>query len=367
VLLPVGFALDPVQGDLTRASGYTENAFGPRAPQAVFVPPLVEAARPGVEYDVVVIGDGFSMPDRPDDSTAYGQYWTDHLRNATGLKIGVLHQDRTAPWEYLQSVEFRERPPRVLIVETMERRLREQPAVVPQPAERRPWADGVVNAIAVKPLQVTPQPLRRPTAHDSLLPPVGQALTFLSKALPRVLFGIEDGTVVELPVTYTRLFTSEKRSSSLFLTADFEPWRADRDLLTDRRDLLNRMQDAVEANGVTRFLAMVPPDKGTVYADFLEEPPPVRSIVEKVLREDPDLNLVPLLNGLKDLAGNGTADLYGPNDSRWGAEGQRFAAQAVHDTLRRMGVIATPESPNIATLPCKPDYLNCAAAESAAE
>ncbi|WP_207457031.1 hypothetical protein [Azospirillum sp. SYSU D00513] len=373
-LLPVGFALDPVQGDLTRAGGYTENAFGPKAPQAVFVPPLAEPARAGTRYDVVVIGDGFSHPDPDDARTPFGQFWTDHLRNATGLTVGVMHQERVSAWSYVNSAEFRERPPRVLIVETMERRLRHQlPAMADADtvaetahvtlASSRPAPE----AIPVKPLQATPQPRPRPMAHDGLIPPLGDALQFLSKAAERAMSGPGESGVVELPVTYTRLFTSEKRSSSLFLAEDFASWRADQVLLAERRAAFRRLQQAVESNGVTRFLLMVPPDKGTVYADFLEEPPPVRSIVETTLRDDPQLNLVPLAKGLREMAANGTADLYAPNDSRWGAEGQRFAAQAVHDSLRRMGVIATPESPHIATLPCKPGYLDCAVATTAAE
>ncbi|RIV96969.1 hypothetical protein D2T81_30090 [Azospirillum brasilense] len=120
LVLPLAFALDPPDGDLTELGGYAENRFGPKAPQAIFVPPLAEAARVGTGYDVLVFGDGFSRPDAEERHGRYGHYWTDHLRNLTGLTVGVRPADAATLAAQLVSPEFQEHPPRVVILQLSE-------------------------------------------------------------------------------------------------------------------------------------------------------------------------------------------------------------------------------------------------------
>lgn len=350
VLLPFAYALDPPDGDLTRLGGYPENLYAPTAPQGLFVPPLAEAARPGAAYDLVVIGDGFSLPDPEDGAAPYGQYWTDHLRNLTGLTVGVHHRARTDLADYLDSADFRERPPRVLVYEVAERSL---PALDPAAAPPRVVHPAIaLEPLTARPLGHVPQPRRAGQDHPWFVPRFGEAAAFLSKALPRTLFGAGTDAVQERPLAYAGLFSSANATATLFHADDFLPWRADRTLLETRRRTLRAAQAAAEANGVTRFLLLVPPDKGTVYADFLAQPPPVRSAVEAVLGSDPTLRHVPLLAGLTALAAAGVPDLYKPNGSRWGTEGQLYAARAVQGTLGRLGVLApAADAPSVATLP----------------
>ncbi|MBP2313487.1 alginate O-acetyltransferase AlgX-related protein [Azospirillum soli] len=359
VVLPVSYALDPPDGDLTRLGGYAENRFGPTAPQAIFAPPLVEKARAGATYDVMVVGDGFSQPDPADRHTPYGHYWTDHLRNLTGLTVGVRHLDEEPLADYLASADFRERPPRVLVFQVTERELPARTDGLPEGT-----AKGARTAIpapmAARPLGHAPQPWPRAQARAWSAPPVGHALDMLSKALPRAVLDRPVTPVEERTLAYAGLFSSAAATSSLFHAGDFEPWRADRELLVERRQALRGLQAAVEANGVTRFLLLVAPDKGTVYADFLLGGAPVRSAVEEVLAADPALRMAPLASGLRALVAGGVIDLYKPNDSRWGTEGHLYAARTVYAALERMGVLATADKPNVATLPCKPVYPDCA-------
>ncbi|WP_174442242.1 alginate O-acetyltransferase AlgX-related protein [Azospirillum brasilense] len=169
------------------------------------------------------------------------------------------------------------------------------------------------------------------------------------------------GPVQERPLAYAGLFSSAAATTTLFRAEDFQPWRADHRLLEERRASLHAIQDAVEANGVTRFLLLVAPDKGTVYADFLLEPPPHRSAGDEVLGADPTLQAGPLAAGLTALAAGGVRDVYAPNGSRWGLEGQLYAARTVARTLGRLGVLtgAADASPDVAILPCRPGQGDC--------
>ena len=366
VLMPLAFALDPPDGDLTRQGGFAENRFGPTAPQAIFVTPLTEAARPGASYDVLVFGDGFSRPGAEERHAPHGRYWTDHLRNLTGLTVGVQPADApplsASLSAYLASPDFRERPPRTLVLQLSERDLRERVGSLELSTvtAARPHKAADPAPIAAQPLDRSPRPLQRARAQVWDPPPVGHALDLLVTALPRAVLNMVDGPVEERTLAYAGLFSSAAATTTLFHAEDFRPWRTDRRLLEDRRAGLHAIQDAVEANGVTRFLLLVAPDKGTVYADFLLAPPPHRSAVDEVLSADPTLRTVPLASGLTALAAGGVRDLYAPNGSRWGLEGQLYAARTVARTLERMGVLtAADRSPNVAILPCRPTQPDC--------
>lgn len=363
LVLPLAFALDPPNGDLTELGGYAENRFGPRAPQAIFVPPLAEPARPGASYDVLVFGDGFSRPEAEERHARYGHYWTDHLRNLTGVTVG-LRSAGTAPLAaYLASPDFRERPPRVVILQLSERDLGERVAglALSTVTTPRPHSVATLRPIAVEPLNRQPRTMERTRAQAWSPPPIGHALDLLVKALPRALLNVTGGPVEERSLAYAGLFSSAAATTTLFRAEDFQPWRTDRRLLEERRAGLHAIQDAVQANGVTRFLLLVAPDKGTVYADFLLTPPPHRSAVDEVMAADPTLQAVPLAAGLTALAAGGVRDLYAPNGSRWGLEGQLYAARTVARTLGRLGVLsgAAEASPDVAILPCRPDQGDC--------
>ena len=364
LVLPLAFALDPPNGDLTELGGFAENRFGPRTPEAIFVPPLAEAARPGADYDALVFGDGFSRPEAEERHGRYGRYWTDHLRNLTGLTVGVRAAGAAPLAAYLASPDFRERPPRVVILQLSERDLGESVGGLDLSTVTTPRPHGVTTPrpLAVQPLHRQPLTLERARAQAWNPPPIGHALDLLVKALPRALLNVTGGPVEERSLAYAGLFSSAAATTTLFRAEDFQPWRSDHRLLEERRTELHAIQDAVEANGVTRFLLLVAPDKGTVYADFLLEPPPQRSAVDEVMAADPTLQAVPLASGLTALAAGGVRDLYAPNGSRWGLEGQLYAARTVARTLGRLGVLsgATDPSPDVAILPCRPGQSDCA-------
>ncbi|KAA0687034.1 alginate O-acetyltransferase AlgX-related protein [Azospirillum brasilense] len=363
LVLPLAFALDPPDGDLTELGGYAENRFGPRMPQAIFVPPLAEAARPGAGYDVMVFGDGFSRPEAEERHGRYGRYWTDHLRNLTGLSVGVRPAGAAPLAAYLASPDFRERPPRVVILQLSERDLGEPVGGLALSTVTAPRSYGMATLppLAVEPLNRQPRSLERSRAQAWNPPPIGHALDLLLKALPRAVLNVTGSPVEERSLAYAGLFSSAAATTTLFRAEDFQPWRTDRRLLEERRAGLHAIQDAVQANGVTRFLLLIAPDKGTVYADFLLTPPPHRSAVDEVMAADPTLQAVPLAAGLTALAAGGVRDLYAPNGSRWGLEGQLYAARTVARALGQLGVLsgATDPSPDVAILPCRPDQGDC--------
>src|SRR6185369_9731185 len=122
--LVLGFGLygrqfEPLTGDLTRIGWYPENAFGWTAPDHRFTPPLAEPGRLDGTYDVIVVGDSFSV----DESDRIGANWPHFLARDSGLGVGVFDSGVTALETVLAGPVFRDHPPAALIYEIVERSL----------------------------------------------------------------------------------------------------------------------------------------------------------------------------------------------------------------------------------------------------
>ena len=97
---------------------------------------------------------------------------------------------------------------------------------------------------------------------------------------------------------------------------------------------IKAMQRQVEANGYTRFVLMVPPDKLTVYADFIRD---------KGLRDSSTLGelsgnlpeVMPRLDlALISAVREGKQDVYLPDDTHWGSNGSQIAAETLLNFLQ---------------------------------
>lgn len=122
-LFALGIYLEPLDGDLTRTGFYSERDYGWRGVQEIF--PQTQLAFPASRaetgrydgyYDVVVLGDSFSYS-RPKSQ------WQNYLAAETGLSVATLYIGQIGLAQLLASRPFREHPPKVLIVESVERRL----------------------------------------------------------------------------------------------------------------------------------------------------------------------------------------------------------------------------------------------------
>ena len=89
------------------------------------------------------------------------------------------------------------------------------------------------------------------------------------------------------------------------------------------------MRARVESNGYTRFVLMVPPDKLTAYADYLSDPK-LRNVSSLSALADMHPNVMPRLDrSLIKAIRSGKQDVYLPDDTHWGSNGQRIAAETL--------------------------------------
>ena len=120
LMLVLALTQEPLRGDLTRPGGYTEADYGWNQPQERFSPPIV-STRYDRPFDVVVLGDSFSANLK--GQTDPGAFWTNVFAKRTGLSVVVVTRFDMTLADLLRHPVFLRTPPRLLILETVERYL----------------------------------------------------------------------------------------------------------------------------------------------------------------------------------------------------------------------------------------------------
>jgi hypothetical protein len=334
-LCVVGFGLygrhfETLTGDLTRIGWFSENEFGWHGEQQRFVPPLAPAAALDGSYDIIAIGDSFTAEEYNPGIT-----WPHFLARDTGLRIGIFDSGIDSLDSVLASPAYREHPPAALIYEVVERSL--------IPAHRGGDAARCVAtsptphpALALAPRDLVPQRVRRELSRPWDDWPASYAMNYLLQNGLRWWRGHEATSAVRLEMTRDGLFTSRHPRGLLVYAEDFNKANWSTSEWTESLCDLARIQDKVEANGRTAFLAMIVPDKLTVYAPFLSDSRVAALSQLKRLDEIPSVNLVRIDRALDPLA---RADLYLPNDTHWSSATHEMAAGLVLRALVERGVV----------------------------
>ncbi len=280
-----GRQFEPLTGDLTRIGWFAENEFGWTLPQRRFVPPLAAPVTLDGRYDILAVGDSFTAEEYNPGIT-----WPHFLARDTGAAIGIFDSGIDSLERVLASPAWRDHPPAALIYEIVER--------------SDDW-------------------------------PASYAMNYLLENALRWWRGREATSAVRLEMGEAGLFSSRHDRGLLVYAEDFNKenwspaeWRA---AICD----LARIQDRVEANGRTVFLAMIVPDKLTVYAPFL----PDRRFAElsqlRLLDDIPSVNLVRVDRALDPRA---RVDLYLPDDTHWSSATHEMAAEMVLRALLERSV-----------------------------
>jgi hypothetical protein len=338
VALTLGFGLwargfEPLWGDLTRIGWRSENEYGWTEPKQHFEPLAAEIGRLDRHYDIVVIGDSFTgeSPWHP------GTTWPHFLAHDTGLSVGIFDSDDDLIGRLIANPGFQADPPEVVIYEIVERNF--IPGHPSAPGEACPITQNSPHPVLVPhPDAPPPLPDLRPTTRPWTELPVSYGLAFLVQNLRRWVIGHETTNSVALNLTRSGLFSSRSDRSLLVYGEDFNKIGWDEQRWRDAACNLLRLKQRVEANGRTRFLTMVAPDKLTSYGPWLEDES-FRDLSRlDLLDQYPALDQVRFDRGNFDPAAH--VDLYLPDDTHWSTSGHARAAELVEERLRVLGVLS---------------------------
>jgi hypothetical protein len=335
VLLSLSLVQEPLKSDLTRLGGFSEAEYGWNQAQERFRPPIV-ALQYDHPYDIVVLGDSFSV--NPGGQSDQGVYWTNYLAQQTGFSVSALSVFDVTPKELLSQPIFIRNPPRVVILELVERYLIRD--LVREADKRIGTFDASCEAQSAslpalpawRPLPVRPIDWTRDKVPALDL---DQSANYLWKAAARTL-GIDSTGVLRLALTRSDLLSSRDSGQLLVHEDDLRKVRfTTDDTLATAHCKLVAVQNAIQRNGRTRFLFVPVPDKATAYSEYLGDPQ-MRNLSRLAeLASKGGVNQVDLLRPLQQEIGSRVKDVYMPNDTHWSSTGHKIAAETVVRALSR--------------------------------
>lgn len=329
-----GLYLQPLDGDLTRIGAHAEREYGWNSPQTVFQQPLYTIGAYTEPHDMVVVGDSFAtaMP---------AHQWQNHLVATTGLSLATLSSYATPIEQVLQNNVFVSAPPRFFILNYVERHLPSQlgtSATCDSNAHSQRTMGSQPPSVA-PPISIpaieTPKILHRQTQWTSWQDvKLAYAAKHVIYGFARKAFDHEPTKALRVGLTRDDLFTNANPTMTLVFSGDLEKtaqWKTPG--LTELNCKIERLRGKVEANGHTKFILMVAPDKLTAYSPWARNP---QHKGLSALGELSQMNpaVMPRIDrALIEVIGNGHKDVYLPNNTHWGSTGHLVAAQALIDFL----------------------------------
>lgn len=341
---------EPLEGDLTRVGGFSENDFGWRDPQSFLVDrQLYDWPRSLAElnqlaavkqYDVVVMGDSFSW--RPYNS------FVNYLAAATGWQVMLLHHNDFTLDKVVGSDLFRFNPPRYLVFEAVERRFyRRIQRLADVDINRIPnlqAAETEVQAVAgsvnsnsllrLDPGRMIELQETRQTHYSHFSQRIAEAIHWLSFEIQFAL-GTKQPRAKRLLLQESELtlFSNADANNILLYIDDFkfrDQWRRHPERLQNAIEVASSL---VSRNGYSTFIPLVFPDKLTVYADYLVDGAWVEAglipwLAEQIEMPRLDLDFAAAIK-------SGVRDLYLPNDSHTGFAGSKQAAMSIVSFIQR--------------------------------
>ena len=330
-------------GDLTRVGWFSNNRYGNHKPNLAFRPSLFTLAGTlDRHFDVVIVGDSFSAD--------LDKSWPNYLA-AKGLSVlvvgvaddpskksGTAEDVENQIKSLIQSPVFKATPPSVFIFQTIERFSRRRLVKDATPciehpesaygntvdAQSGPWLAEPPILTYAPPPEYHLEELRMPGSGHYDEQQLTYARDFLLKNI-KTKFGWQSGAS-EFQLKQSR-FSSERSQALLITSQDLLKASWNPQDIEEMQCQLLRLQQAVQSNGNTLFVALPIPDKLSAYHDDLVDTSPPRGIVNQLI--DPRLNRPKVEKAIRADIAAGEIDVYLPNDTHFGARGHIVTAETV--------------------------------------
>jgi hypothetical protein len=140
--------------------------------------------------------------------------------------------------------------------------------------------------------------------------------------------------VVEIPLAKKGLFSSPNDTDMLVYFDEFKKQSLGEKDYADLRKGAAVYQKIIEANGFTRFVLLVAPDKSSTFAPYLKSADRTTANLVAEFAKDPSLPVPRTDQILAEAIASGKKDVYLPNDSHWGSIGHKLFADALADHLQ---------------------------------
>lgn len=340
------YYLDPPSGDVTRLSGLAENTLGWNQAQKTFAEPAKPLVKIYEDYaDVLVVGDSFTfagllgMMNYP---------WQTFLTANTGLSVATINYYTSAnPPKYdsallpsiINSKSFQDHPPKILIMEIVERNLKLIPQYPGDCQIKSSLSDFEPPVFKPKAELQANVPIERNKKPLPFKERLGYAFKYLETFFQ--LKARHNHSYV-FNLTTPKLFSSRSSDRLIVVEGDMDKKDWNAQVLDKAACSLANLQDSVQGNGKTLFIAMVVPDKLTAYSPYLLDQTYAKLSHLDRMATVPGLHLLHLEQSLREAIGKGETDVYLPDDTHWSYKGHKIVADQL---TRYIGDFSTTFSP----------------------
>ena len=325
ILVSTSLYLEPITGNLTRVGGYSENDYGWNKPQERYAAPLykVNTEKYKGYDDLLVLGDSFSS------GNPYIN-WVNYFVDGTGLTAQVLHFDHGGVERILASEDFQKTPPRYVVIESIEESVyRRFSSSHCKLGDIEPPVRENDSSLKYQRKYNTTE-VRRKTNKSGLN--LDTAGSYLVKAIPRAI-GVNTTRAIKLKINRNDLFSSKIKDHILITESDVEKEEWPRNSTSVIACNLLDAQMKIEANGYTKVVVMIVPDKLTTYSEVVNDLAYSQlSVISRIARES-RLNLIRLDNFLQQEVTKGLVDIYLPDDTHWSSIGYKLASEHLAEHL----------------------------------
>ena len=337
VFISLGLWVEPIEGDLTRLGGFTENDFGWNDPQQQFSSTLFtlkENREYDQYYDVVVLGDSFSV-------TFPRAQWQNYFVRATGLSLATYKVDDIDIESFVTSPAYKEHPPRIVIYETVERSFVGRG----NKWNKRNCKPETYSKLRRKPLALKPgtqaiSARSRDTRAGFLHPNLSSGAHFLKRSIKKI-FNKKSHRAIKIPLNRDDLFSNRQSDHLLVYRNDFERYQVSKEDLEGAICGLSYIQNTFQKNGKTFFVGMIAPDKLTAYMDVYKSFDRDKIHWMDKIEKYPQLHAPRLDVELRSEIARGTRDVYLPNDTHWGSTGQEIVAGTLAKYLAHKKILSS--------------------------
>ena len=322
------FYMDPPDKELTRMGGYLENDYGWNQPQEHYEKPLFFRANSISDYkqyyDIVVLGDSFS------ENESYG--WLNYFVNNTGLSVIAFNMNWVSIDELINNPNYQKTPPKLFIYESVERNLiarHRQCDIVKHSSD-----EYIAPYIDIKPLSVAVKTISRNRKYysfDGLN--FHSTLNYVKKSIARNFFNTNITEVHQFQLSKPGLFSNNENNTLLVLSRDFKLNDVTVKQIKTAKCSLLSLQNKIRNNNTTEFIALVFPDKTSVYSEYILDKSYANMSIAAKIENTPGLNIVRLVDDFKQSVRDGVVDFYLPNDSHCGYYAYKMAARATLNLL----------------------------------
>lgn len=330
VMLAAAIYIQPLEGELTRLGSYAERDFGWNLPQKKVRGDANMALAYDGRYDVLVVGDSFST----------NGVWQPFFRQKTGLSYVTLNIRKTFFKDLLVSQSFRNYPPKIMIVQSVERELLYFFKELDFTCNNR-WHDDVqfsLPAIAEDAGMESYKEIRKTMDFRNIN--LRYAASVVVNDIVGSVINIESKSTLRFRLSKDSLFSNRRIHEILIFRGDMDKFRWKQEDISKAACSIRGLQDRVQANGKTLFIFMMAPDKSTAYADYIDNSVFRNRVNTQKWLTDYGINSPRIDLLLNEAITRGEKDIYVPSGTHWSARGYEVAAEGLADFIRQW--VVTP-------------------------